>query len=209
MKKLILRTEKTLSSFDIPVEFVDKYLAEAPELSLKLYLYLLRSSLDPSVLLSVHEMADRFDVTPNKITLALHYWVEKGLLSLGYSDGELSDIMLLSVGKERRNESAEKAAGKEDVPVPVRDSVPETPVFDIGALFEDGTLYLNGALYGNKILNNANTVALRLPKLPHGYRYSDFGISGTDLFASWEESDFYKTGRSGFIQVDLGKILYE
>lgn len=78
-----------------------------------------------------------------------------------------------------------------------------------GALFEDGTLYLNGALYGKKILNNSRTVALRLPKLPQGYKYSDFGISGTELFAAWEETDFYKTGRAGFIEVDLEKILYD
>ncbi len=78
----------------------------------------------------------------------------------------------------------------------------------IGALFEDGTLYLNGALYGKKILNGGNTVALRLPKLPDTFKYSDFGISGTKLYASWEETDFYKTGRAGFICVDLEKILY-
>ena len=28
------------------------------------------------------------------------------------------------------------------------------------------------------------------------------------MAVSWEESDFYKTGRSGFLVVDLGKVLY-
>lgn len=78
----------------------------------------------------------------------------------------------------------------------------------IAALFEDGTTFLNGALYGQKILNGGKPIALRLPKLPSGYVYSDFGISGTQFFAAWEESEFYKTGRAGFIKVDLGKILY-
>lgn len=78
----------------------------------------------------------------------------------------------------------------------------------IAALFEDGTTFLNGALYGKKILNGGKPIALRLPKLPSGYVYSDFGISGTQLFAAWEESEFYKTGRAGFIKVDLEKILY-
>ena len=148
MKKLSLRTENAVSSFDIPVEFVDSYLAEAPELSLKLYLYLLRSMLDPSVLLSVRDMADRFDVTPNKVTLALHYWVEKGLLSLGYSDGELSDIMLLPVRKVAHSSEREvpaklsarpvqevtvSSAPAPSVPAPA----PASPVFDIGALFDD------------------------------------------------------------------------
>lgn len=79
----------------------------------------------------------------------------------------------------------------------------------IGALFEDGTLYLNGALYANKILNNSRNLALRLPKLAEGYKYTDFGISGTTLFAAWEQTDFYKTGRAGFLQVDLKPILYK
>ena len=79
----------------------------------------------------------------------------------------------------------------------------------VAALFEDGTLYLNGALYANKILNNSRNLALRLPKLPHGYKYTDFGFSGTTLFASWEQTDFYKTGRAGFLQVDLKKVLYK
>ena len=79
----------------------------------------------------------------------------------------------------------------------------------VAALFEDGTLYLNGSLYANKILNNSRNLALRLPKIPEGYKYTDFGISGTVLFAAWEQTDFYKTGRAGFLQVDLKPILYK
>lgn len=78
----------------------------------------------------------------------------------------------------------------------------------IGALFQDGTMYLNGALYGQRILNGSKPIALRLPKLPSGYVYSDFGISGTTMFAAWEECEFYQTGRAGFIEIDLAKILY-
>lgn len=79
----------------------------------------------------------------------------------------------------------------------------------VAALFEDGTLYLNGSLYANKILNGSKNLALRLPKLSEGYKYTDFGISGTVLFAAWEQTDFYKTGRAGFLQVDLKPILYK
>ena len=79
----------------------------------------------------------------------------------------------------------------------------------IAALFEDGTLYLNGALYANKILNKSKNLALRLPRMPEGYKYTDFGISGATLFAAWEQTDFYETGRAGFLQVDLKPILYK
>lgn len=75
-------------------------------------------------------------------------------------------------------------------------------------LFEDGTLFVEGALPGKHILRNGKPVAVRLPKLPAGFVYSDFVISGTTLYAAWEETEFYKTGRSGFLQVNLDKTLY-
>ena len=78
-----------------------------------------------------------------------------------------------------------------------------------GVLFEDGTLFLEGALPGKHILRGGKAVCIRLPKLPKGFMYSEFTISGTTLYAAWEESSFYKTGRSGFIQVDLDETLYK
>ena len=76
------------------------------------------------------------------------------------------------------------------------------------ALFEDGTLFLEGALPGRHILRSGMPVAIRLPKLPVGYVYSDFVISDTTLYAAWEESSFYETGRAGFLQVNLDRTLY-
>ena len=76
------------------------------------------------------------------------------------------------------------------------------------ALFEDGTLFLEGALPGKHILRGGKPIAIRLPKLPAGFVYSDIVISNSTLYAAWEESSFYKTGRSGFLEVDLDKTLY-
>lgn len=75
-------------------------------------------------------------------------------------------------------------------------------------LFEDGTLFLEGALPGKHILREGKPIAIRLPKLPGGFVYSDIVISNLTLYAAWEETSFYKTGRSGFLQVDLEKSLY-
>lgn len=74
-------------------------------------------------------------------------------------------------------------------------------------LFEDGSFYINGALYEKNIFNQGKTCAMKFPKLPAGYVYSDFAITGTYLYAAWEESAFFKTGKSGFIQIDLNKVL--
>lgn len=76
------------------------------------------------------------------------------------------------------------------------------------AMFQDGTVFLKGALDGRAIFNGGRAVALRLPKLPPSFQYSGFAISGSYLYAAWEESDFYRVARSGFLCVDLGKILY-
>lgn len=79
----------------------------------------------------------------------------------------------------------------------------------IGCLFNDGTFYLNGALFERPLMNGGKTFGIRLPKLPSNFVYGDFVISGTMLYASWEETSFYETKRSGFINVNLDEILYK
>ncbi|MBO4411663.1 MAG: DnaD domain protein [Lachnospiraceae bacterium] len=149
MKKLNLRSKNSGSYFELPVEFVDRYLAEASELSLKVYLYLLRSAQDPSILLSVSDMADFFDATPNKVTLALRYWAEKGLLSLEFVNGELSDITLLPMPSEQKTASAGTPVSLETAPAPASKQAAtaprqkatlhqaEEPVFDLSRLLQD------------------------------------------------------------------------
>lgn len=75
-------------------------------------------------------------------------------------------------------------------------------------MFRDGTTYASGALYERHIVNGGKPVAFRLPKLPAGFAYTAFAVSGTTMYAAWEESDFYKTGKSGFLSVNLESILY-
>ena len=76
----------------------------------------------------------------------------------------------------------------------------------ICAVFSDGTTYFSGALDSKPLVNNGKTTAFRLPKLPESYIYSDFCITGSAMAVGWEERNFYKTGRSGFILIDLDKV---
>lgn len=76
----------------------------------------------------------------------------------------------------------------------------------ICSVFADGTTYFAGKLGGGLLVNGGGTVAFRLPKLPKNYFYTDFCISGDYLVVGWEENDFYKTGRSGFITVDMAEL---
>ena len=65
-----------------------------------------------------------------------------------------------------------------------------------------------GLLAGLSAKNkNSKVIALKLPKLPSGFSYGTFAISGSYFYAAWEESEFYEVGKSGFICVNLDKIL--
>ena len=71
------------------------------------------------------------------------------------------------------------------------------------AVFSEGTVFI-------KKLAGGETVSFRLPRLPSGFVYGEVCAAGSSLYVSWEENDFnffYKTKRSGFIKIDLGKIL--
>ena len=70
------------------------------------------------------------------------------------------------------------------------------------ALFPDGTTYI---AYQKDEKDAVG--AFRLPLLPAGFQYGEFAVAGNIMYIAWEESSFYKTGRSGFLTVDLKKIL--
>lgn len=76
------------------------------------------------------------------------------------------------------------------------------------ALFEDGTVFFQGSLFEKHVINGGAVFAFRLPLLPQGFSYTSFSISGSALYAAWEENDFYKTMRAGFLSIDLDEILY-
>ena len=77
------------------------------------------------------------------------------------------------------------------------------------ALFPDGTFYFVGGIEGKHILNSGKPVSMRLPKLPKGYKYTSYAITKTKLYCGFEEYNFYKTGITGFIEVDLENTLYK
>lgn len=70
----------------------------------------------------------------------------------------------------------------------------------VAAVFADGTTYL-------KLAGSSDVMAFRLPLLPAGYTYGDFAIAGNTLYVAWEQTNFYKTGRAGFLSVNLDAVL--
>ena len=52
-----------------------------------------------------------------------------------------------------------------------------------------------------------DVIVFRLPLLQAGYSYGEVAVAGDYLIVAWEENNFYKTKRSGFIQIDLGEVI--
>ena len=71
----------------------------------------------------------------------------------------------------------------------------------VACVFADGTTYIK------KTAADSQTVAFRLPLMPAGYNYGEVAIAGNYLYVAWEQTIFYKTGRSGFISVNLEDVL--
>lgn len=69
------------------------------------------------------------------------------------------------------------------------------------AVFSDGTVFIRN------IFGDEKTKAFRLPLLPKGFSYGESAIAGDTLYTAWEESSFFKTGRAGFISVNLKEVL--
>ena len=114
MKKLTLHSENDLTYIHLPVDFIDLYMPEASAEALKVYLYLLRASSDPSILLSIQDMTDLFDVTQNRVVQALRYWEDCGLLSLEEKDGEIADITLLPIPKQESSKDHAAVSASSD-----------------------------------------------------------------------------------------------
>lgn len=123
MKNLNLRSKVKKEYIEIPADFIDLYMPAASPEALKVYLYLLRAELDPSALMSVTDMAELFDVTPNRILQALSYWETQGLLSLSFDDDDLTEIVLLPMPEDEHAKSAEPVSAVPTAPaaaVPVQ-----------------------------------------------------------------------------------------
>lgn len=123
MKKLNLSSALLHTYIELPVSFIDTFLPEAPENALKVYLYLLRASLDNSVILSVEDIADLFDVTPNTVLRSLKYWESLGLLKLTFADGELTDIVLCPFTEATPGDNALISDPESDFALPMPENV--------------------------------------------------------------------------------------
>jgi len=111
MKKLDLRSNLTNRFLEIPVEFIDRFMPSASSDELKVYLYLLRVSTDPQQILSISDMAELLDITKKRVAEALLHWANLDVLSLEFSDDEITGITLMpfSASQSLSSQCPEKA----------------------------------------------------------------------------------------------------
>lgn len=110
MTPLTLYHKNKIEYVNVPCDFIDHYLMDAPGEFVKIYLYLLRcmKSVDNSPSLS--DVADKLNFTEKDVLRALKYWEKKKLLSLVYN----SEKQLCGVDFDNITGPAENNAPIED-----------------------------------------------------------------------------------------------
>lgn len=101
--------------------FIDNYMADAHGSYVKVYIYLIRCLLDPSMSVSISNISDKLEETENDIVKALKYWAKKGVLSLQFDpDGQVSSISI-----------SDLASGTQHPARALTEQLPEVPSFTV------------------------------------------------------------------------------
>lgn len=113
MSALVLRNRFQGNTTLVENEFIDHYMAAANGEYVKVYLLLLRYLHNPSMMLSISQMADFLENTEGDILRALKYWEKEGLLILECN--ESGKVVGVEVGKvQKRQHSQEVTAPASD-----------------------------------------------------------------------------------------------
>jgi len=97
MSKLMLKTEQKIAYTTVPNSFIDKEMCDANGDFVKVYLYLLRCTLEVPEDFSIPFIADKFNLTENDVIRALRYWERKELLHLSTDGSEIIGICLREI----------------------------------------------------------------------------------------------------------------
>lgn len=110
MTPLTLYHKNKIEYINVPCDFIDHYLMDAPGEFVKIYLYLLRCMEAEDNSPSLSDVADKLNFTENDVLRALKYWEKKNLLSLIYnSDKQLCGVDFYNITRpEDRSASIEE-----------------------------------------------------------------------------------------------------
>ena len=95
--------------------FIDRYMCEANDAQIKIYLYLLRC-MGAGCGLSVEDMAEKFNYTEKDVVRALRYWDREKVVSLSFnSSGGLTSIRMLDISNTDLNDVSDPHDTKMEV----------------------------------------------------------------------------------------------
>lgn len=106
MSALVLRNRFQGNTTLVENEFIDNYMAAANGEYVKVYLLLLRYLHNPSMMLSISQMADLLENTEGDILRALKYWEKEGLLTLECNDS--GKVVGVEVGKVQKHHTTSR-----------------------------------------------------------------------------------------------------
>ena len=85
MGQFMIKNQQNMEYTMIANSFVDHFLAEANDVQIKIYLYLLRHA-NTAVGCSISSMADHFNYPEKDVLRALSYWEKKMVLQFEFDD---------------------------------------------------------------------------------------------------------------------------
>lgn len=98
----LITTDGALGNTQVPNDIILNYIMKASGENVKVYLYLLMASQNPTITgqVSVESLADVFDLTERDIVRSLRYWEREGLMSLIGDDSHIEGVSLRSWGAQ-------------------------------------------------------------------------------------------------------------
>lgn len=129
MAQLMIYKYNYIESTAISNYFIDKYMKDANDAQLKVYLYLLRM-VHANMAFGVSDIADKFNHTEKDVLRALRYWEKQKLLSLDYDgDKNLVGIHLCEL-KPGKSGAAPASTGEDNAGAIVLQPRKSAPVSD-------------------------------------------------------------------------------
>ena len=162
MVKINLKNKFPLGVTAISNKFIDKFLPYANGEYVKIYIFLLRLTIDCSKdALTIAEISDLLECTSSDIIRALSYWEKQGLVNCSFNaDGELTELSFIDLNTSSINYKSAVEDIKPNKPTPAKSKTISLSLEDKSRLSENNEVkeilgiaeqYLNKTLSSNDI----------------------------------------------------------
>ncbi|MBO6132816.1 MAG: DnaD domain protein [Lachnospiraceae bacterium] len=109
MDKIAIRSQANAGTTCISNLFIDRFIKDANEIQLKVYIYLLRS-IGGTEDISVSGLADFFNYSERDIERSLAYWERLKVISAERSEGQIVAVCMNDLSSRFRNEFVDKGS---------------------------------------------------------------------------------------------------